>query len=139
MKLPVKSAFTKCSAGFGLVEMLMTVSILGIMIALTLPSIHFTSEAKVESARRNAQTIVSTATMASLAGADFVVRGNLVGTVDRLMDGVSPTSGVFAGRQFKLNGLSEDAATEATKYLKLVGDEVHYTGKKSGTGTGTGN
>jgi len=108
-------------------EMLIVVAIIGIMVNLVLFSWSGNNNEVVAiKNRRNAQTIASVASTASVAGADFVVEGDIPATVDNLKDGVAPTSGIFKGREFKLPAMAPAEITGAITHLRWSGTDLIY-------------
>lgn len=115
------------SPGFSLMELLIVVAIIGIMVNLVIFSWSGNNaEVNAIKDRRNAQTIASLAATASVAGADFVVAGDIPATVDNLVDGVAPTSGIFKGREFKLPPMPAAELTKAYTHLGWSGAELIY-------------
>ncbi|MES2594273.1 MAG: prepilin-type N-terminal cleavage/methylation domain-containing protein [Verrucomicrobiota bacterium] len=113
--------------GFSLMEMLIVVAIIGIMVNLVLFSWSGNNaEVNAIKDRRNAQTIASLASTASVAGADFVVAGDIPATVEALAQGTTPTSGAFKGREFKLPPMAEKEVTSALNYLNWSGSDLIY-------------
>ncbi len=113
--------------GFSLMEMLTVVAIIGIMVNIVLFYWNGNNaEIKAIKDRRNAQTIASLATTASVAGASFVVSGDIPATVDNLVQGTAPTSGVFRNREFKLPPMAAQEITGALNYLQWSGSELMY-------------
>lgn len=114
-------------AGFSLMELLIVVAIIGIMVNLVIFS-WSGNNAEVDAIknRRNAQTIASLASTASVAGADFVVAGDIPATVDNLVTGVAPTSGIFKGREFKLPPMPAAELTKALTHLRWSGSDLIY-------------
>jgi len=111
--------------GISLFEMLLVISILGIMAALAIPSFGQQRDvfANVKS-KRNAQEIVAEFTIAQAAGVSTFAAATVEETVERLVQGAVLTDGPFAGRKFGLKSLSGEDAREAAKHLKLAGGQL---------------
>ena len=114
-----KSGFPKQRGGFSLYELLVVIAVLGIAAGLVLPSIRVTEEGRIVAAQRMAQEMASLATVASAAGADAVVEGNLNATILRLQDGITPGDGPFKGRIFKYGRGPAEAVEAAKRYLRV--------------------
>lgn len=106
----------------------MVIMIIGIIGSLAMLFLGggLSDEAAKQRDKRNAQTIASLAAMASAAGADYFVAGDEEGTVAKLRDGCSPTTGIFKGRVFKLPPMSEEDRTGAMQYVKLNATDLVY-------------
>ena len=109
-------------------ELLIVIAVIGVMANLVMLSWGSASqEATDMKDRRNAQEIASIAAMAGAAGADFVVDSDERATIQNLIDGVTPNSGIFKNREFKLPPLGDSAAvTGAMRYLTLNDKELIY-------------
>lgn len=109
-------------------EMLIVISVIGVIGSMAILSWGGASqEATDMKDRRNAQEIASMAAMASAAGADFVVQGDERATIQKLVDGVTPSSGIFKTREFKLQPLGGNTAiTGSMRYLTLKDTELIY-------------
>lgn len=119
-------ATTKQQA-FSLMELLVVIMIIGFMSALIMLSFGPAREGAIEERdRRNAQEIASTAAMASAAGARFVVKDDETATIQNLVLGKTPVSGVFRGRIFKLPPMEDYQIQGAMKYLALNDTELTY-------------
>lgn len=110
----------RCQQGISLFEMLMSISIIGVMCSLALPL--FGAQQDVFSsmkAKRNAQELVTECTVARAAGVNFVVPGDLDATLTNLKSGSRATAGAFAGREFGIKTLSAEDLLVSKAYLKL--------------------
>jgi type II secretory pathway pseudopilin PulG len=107
--------------------MLISIAIIGYLSSIVVPNVSGSLMSSVREIhdRRNAQEIAGLAQMAHAVDLDFVVEGNLRGTVLNLMDGVEVMDGAFRGSTFRLeNRLSSEDLTNALRFLALNGGEV---------------
>jgi prepilin-type N-terminal cleavage/methylation domain-containing protein len=112
---------------FSLMEMLIVIAIIGVMGAMIFSAFGPSRKAaEDECYRRNAQQIASTAAMASAAGALFIIPNDATATIQNLVQGKSPSSGVFKGRVFKLPPMEDYQIQGALKYLALHNTELVY-------------
>lgn len=113
--------------GFSLLELLMTLSIIGILAALAMPMFSDTRD-NVEQARnrRNAQEIVSTAAAAQVAGLDFVAPGDEIQTIKNVIEGGAPTDGAFEGRMFRVPNIDPSEIPGIARYTMLSGGSLVY-------------
>lgn len=109
------------SHGFSLVELLVTIAVIGIICSIAVPALSVSETGKVTRDRRNAQELASLCASAQAAGLDLVVPGDLDQTVANLIRGGSPSSGPFKDRLFALRGMAAQDAINAAKYLRLEG------------------
>ena len=122
--------------GFSLVELLMTVAIIGVMTLLALPTFGSTEPAKQGVHKQNAQNFTSLAFAISAAGVDLTGNTNFanpgsdeVKAVLRvLVEGVTITQGSLAGRNFKVPHLDEAHIAGAAKYISITNGELIYNG-----------
>ena len=138
MKL-VPPKFKKTSqvaAGFSLIELMMAVALVGILANLAMMAFGNVSQtSEFQKDKRKAQELASLATMASAAGADFIVPGDEQATIVNLRTGVTPTKGAFQGRLFIIPGLSDTDITNAMNYLTLNGTDLLYNQNANGGGS----
>lgn len=107
-------------AGFSLFEMLIVVSILGILLTLALPAFSSTQATEEVTHQRNAQTICSLAMAANAAGVAISSGTSEVSVIlKRLSDGVTVTRGPLAGRIIKVPAMSEYFLSGASQYISL--------------------
>jgi len=127
-----KSQRLKPSRGFSLLELLITVAVLGIMVSIALTS--FTQgqrDVVLETVhRRNAQALGTIAECAQLAGVDPVQGTDVTATIRKIVEGVTPPDGAMKGRIFRLNGLTEDDVNGAAFYLKISHGKLEYEADK---------
>jgi hypothetical protein len=76
--------------------------------------------------QRNAQEIASVFATGKAAGVDFLVAGDKRATAQKVVDGDSPDSGVFSGKEFRAVGIDIDAFDGALRYLDLQGELLIY-------------
>lgn len=127
MKTIASPLATACRRGFSLFEVLMCVSILGVMVSITVPTLFQTDSVYGARDRRNAQELSSTAQMAQAAGLDLVQDGSVLDTVRALVRGGMVTKGAMKGRLFVVPGLSEEDIEGASKYLTIQDGQLLYS------------
>lgn len=127
MKIRFAHSINRKPLGFSLFELLTTIMILGIMLALVVPSMNTANAADEARSRRNAQELSSLCMVAQAAGLNFVVAGDLGATIDKILQGGSPTSGIFMNRRFSVQGISSQEARTSMKYLRLEGGALIYS------------
>lgn len=114
--------------GISLVELLATITILGVMGAILVSKVGpFRDEAKKGRDHATARNIVSVYNSASAAGADIAVPGDLMATLQRVVDGVSITRGPLAGRTMRVPNVSEEDLAAAAQYIELRDTELVFT------------
>ncbi len=113
-------------SGFSLFEVLMFVSILGVMLGIAVPMMSHSDGIYATRDRRNAQELSSTSMMAQAAGLDFVQSDSVTDTVRAIVRGGMPTHGALKGRMFMVPGLSEEDIAGASKYLLIENGELRY-------------
>lgn len=131
--LPLSSV---CRRGFSLFEVLMVVSILGIMVSIAVPMLFQADSVYAARDRRNAQELCSTATAARAAGLNFVAEESVLDTVRALVRGAMPSRGSMKGRLFVVPGLSEEDMLGASKYLTIQQGELRYSNDLHQNGQG---
>lgn len=105
-------------AGFSLFELLTTIAILGIMVAIVLPHFgNFSSQAEDIKDKRNAQAIVMAYSTGDAAGVQWPV-GNVATKVAAVVAGQNPPSGVFKMTRFQTSITPEQAA-KTYKYISI--------------------
>jgi prepilin-type N-terminal cleavage/methylation domain-containing protein len=116
--------------GFSLFEMLIFVSILGIMITFAIPLFGNTEGARQVTNQRNAQTFCTLASAASAAGIKVTQGTTDVETVlKRLIDGVTVTRGGLKGRTFRLPAVGSNEVQGASQYIEIKDGELVYNPK----------
>lgn len=126
MKTAKSSRFV--AHGISLIEMLITIAILGLIVSIALPSFGGGTEG-IRQARdlRNAQTACSIFASAQVAGVDFS-EGNptIQEIMQRLVKGVVVEKGQLKGRSFALPNLGAEEIQSAVKYLAMVDGSLVY-------------
>jgi len=121
-----KLASPSAASGFSLVELLMFLAIAGVIAAITLPHIDTRNTAQTARDRRHAQELSSFTVAAQAAGLDLVVPGNLKATVEKVLEGGSPSTGSFRGRKFVAPKLTPADAEAAARFLKIESNSLVY-------------
>lgn len=114
--------------GFSLIEMLSVMAIIGIIAAILIPMIIRLNDSTSGLAkdRRNAQILCSVFFTAQVAGVDFLAPSGLEDTIDNIVAGAAPSTGVFAGEKFVVPGLSEADKAGAAVYLRVENNMLVY-------------
>lgn len=117
--------------GFSLVEMLTTISVIGILSAAALPSVSRINQASEQATqKRNAQNLAAVCASAQAAGLNFVTN-DFDQTLVAVAEGGEVVGGVFDGSYFGVPGLSEQAISEAAQFLELRNGSLLYCGGDS--------
>ena len=115
------------SSAFSLIELLIAVVIIGILANLAMMAFGGVPQAaEFQKDKRNAQEIATLAATASAAGASFIVPSDERATIVNLRNGVTPVTGIFKGRVFKIPGLSDIDLTGAMSFLTLTDTDLLY-------------
>ena len=108
--------------GFSLVELCVTIAVIGIMASIALPILLNDNTALKDIARRkNAQSIASISSMARAAGdVSLTTTTDKMEAVKKLMAGVVG-KGTMQTTEFKLSKLKDEDITDALSLLELSG------------------
>ncbi len=114
-------------AGFSLIEMLMTVAIIGIMVGMILPWYGNADQAAQAKHQRNAQTFCSLCTAAEAAGMALVRDGRSKEQVlEELVQGVTIQTGPLRGRTFRVPNVTTPDINGAAKFVKIQSGMLVY-------------
>jgi prepilin-type N-terminal cleavage/methylation domain-containing protein len=112
--------------GFSFFEMMITVAIIGIIIAMVVPMWGNNDAFYAARDRRNAQELVSVSMMASAAGLNFVQGSEMIEILRGISRGAVVPRGALQGRSFSVPGLSEEDIKGAAKYVTLKDGALQY-------------
>ena len=116
----------RADSGMSLVELIISILVLGIVIALAVPLFSGVSEAgKIAKNQKNAQQLASVSTALASVGVAHVMPESLGGveaTARLIREGIIVPEGPFQGQEFKLASLSDEDITGASEYLEIVYD-----------------
>jgi prepilin-type N-terminal cleavage/methylation domain-containing protein len=113
------------SSGFSLVELLVVVSVIGIMGAIAIPSFNpIRDNARVNKNQRNAQTLAATAGAAQAAGAVLDL-SSLDAAVTQLKNGVTG-KGPFQSSTFQVAPFTLEEIDGFRPYLTIVNNSLHF-------------
>lgn len=143
-KLRMKTAISisKRRAGFSFFEMMMFVSILGIMVSIALPWFGGNGQ-QVRQARdqRNAQNVCSLCQAAQAAGVNLATEATTaIEIIRKLSEGVTIKKGVMKGRTFQVPGLGQEEMEGAARFITISDGQIRYdvTGRAQAGETPTG-
>ena len=128
MRVPEKNQSFRISpkraeSGMSLVELIISILVLGIVIALAVPLFSGVSEAgKVARDQKNAQQLASVSTALASIGVAHVMPESLGGveaTARLIREGVVVPEGPYQGEEFRLASLSDEDIAGAAEYLEL--------------------
>lgn len=114
-------------AGFSLFELMVVVSVIGVLLALAIPMINQNDAIYAARDRRNAQELASISVMAQTAGLNFIEGEDVLETVRAIVRGGMPSRGAMKGRIFVVPGLSEEDIRGAARFLEIENGELRYT------------
>ena len=119
------------SKGFSLVEMLMAVSVLGILLGLVITNLNIVGDSVKDTRhKRNAQELAAVCNAAQAAGLEFIAVNDLDRTIRNVVAGGAPTDGAFAGRNFGLKHLQASDIAGVKSFLMLDGGLLRYSGTR---------
>lgn len=119
--------------GYSLFEMLMFVSILGIMITLAIPLFATSEGAQQAVDQRNAQNFCSLAFAANAAGVKVVDADNkgsqkeIVAVLKQIRQGIEVKRGPLKGRNFKLPNVRDEEIEGASRYITIEDGDMIYS------------
>lgn len=122
--LPISPASRR---GFSLFEMVMSISLIGVLVSLCVPMLIQTDSVYWARNQRNAQELCATCAMAQAAGLNFVQGNDVQETVRGLTRGGMLNRGAMKGRLFIVPGLSEEDIKGASRHLMIQNGELLYS------------
>lgn len=124
--LPTHSPKSRSQGGFSLVELILTITIIGVIAGIAVPIIQNVFQRGVEaSARRNAQAIAGVASSAVAAGSTAINdASDKAAAVALLTTGVKG-EGQFAENIFVIH-LEEEERAKSLKYLEFKDGELAF-------------
>lgn len=124
---PIFKKSRPSTSGMSLMELLVTIVILGFIMSITISSVGSTRQAAEDQKdMRNAQEIASVAAMANAAGASFIVPNDEQATIANLRDGIAPATGAFRGRTFRIPDMQDTEIKGAMRFLALNSSDLQY-------------
>ena len=97
------------------------VAVMGVFAGVAIPLVAAPSKEHADKNRdrANAHMIAEVFMAGQVAGVDFLVGGDLAGTVDRVVEGRTATSGIFAGTVFSVSGLGAEEKAGLVEFLEI--------------------
>ncbi|WP_208300263.1 type II secretion system protein [Prosthecobacter fusiformis] len=116
--------------GFSLIEMLMTMAVLGIMVSIALPWYgKQTDDFRQARDQKNAQSICTLCQAIDAAGINLVEETTTSLEIARkLSAGITIKKGTLKGRTFRVSGLGEEELEGAANYMSIEEGQVFYKG-----------
>jgi prepilin-type N-terminal cleavage/methylation domain-containing protein len=123
-----RSSSSTTRGGFSLVELLVALAVIGILLGVAIPLVASPAKEQADWSRdrANAHMIAEIFNAGQVAGVDFLVSGDLGRTIDRVVEGRTAASGIFAGDAFSVPGLGADEKAGVVKFLELRGGMLLY-------------
>lgn len=115
--------WSKKVRGFSLVEMLVTVVVIGIIAAIVIPAVSsLRTSTKRAAARQNAKNIAQMSEALAGIGVAHVIPDSLGGvaaTTRLLREGIVVPKGAFAGESFRLAGILDTDIDDISEFLSV--------------------
>jgi prepilin-type N-terminal cleavage/methylation domain-containing protein len=112
--------------GFSLVELLVVISVIGILAGLSIPVLNPIREnARINKNARNAQSIVAVASAAQAAGASLDL-SSVNSAIVQLKDGVSGNQS-FTSSTFKVAPFNNEEITAISEFLSISDNSLVFT------------
>ncbi|MFV1994433.1 MAG: hypothetical protein ACC661_03260 [Verrucomicrobiales bacterium] len=122
-----KKAKNRFQSGLGRVEVMGFIGVVGGFLAFVVPAAsEFIADSVDTKNRRNARMLATISASAQVAGLDLVVSGDMIATIEKIVNGAVVESGQFKGERFALPGLSRNEWDEAAHYLAIQADVLVY-------------
>ena len=107
----------------------MALAVIGVLLGVAIPLLAAPAKEQADRNRdrANAHVIAEVFSVGQIAGVDFLVPGDLAGTIDRVVEGRRGTTGVFAGDMFAVPGLGAVQRSGAAAFLELRGEMLLFS------------
>ena len=119
----------RACSGFSLVELLVTIGVIGIMVTIAVPMIGGLSDnAEATAAKKNAQQMGSVSASLSGLGVAHVIPESLGGTEATcrlLRHGIAIPNGPMQGTYFGVPGVSDDDIPSVAVYLDISYQDLY--------------
>lgn len=110
-------SYQRAARGFSLVEMLVTITLIGLLAAIAIPEIGSTSDsARRASCQRNAQHVVSVY-LAGVSAGIVWAGSSKIEKIASVVQGAAPEQGVLAHHSFRVPDLQGDILTGIYPYI----------------------
>lgn len=114
--------------GFSLVELLIVITVIGIMVAIAVPVLSPIREnARINKNQRNAQSLVAMASSAQAAGAPLDL-STVNSAILQLKGGVTGT-GMFSTSTFKVAPFTTDEIDAISEYISIADNSLVFTSR----------